>query len=45
MIVHMAVLAAAVLALPAGIGPNRVAHRHWYPLTGQYKWLGVRCAR
>ena len=28
-----------------GIGPNRVAHRHWYPLTGQYKWLGVRCAR
>lgn len=28
-----------------GIGPNRVAHRHWYPLAGQYKWLGVRCAR
>ena len=28
-----------------GIGPNRVAHRHWYPLTGQYKWLGVRCAQ
>lgn len=28
-----------------GTGPNRVAHRHWYPLAGQYKWLGVRCAR
>lgn len=28
-----------------GIGPNRVAHRHWYPLRGQYKWLGVRCAK
>jgi formylglycine-generating enzyme required for sulfatase activity len=28
-----------------GIGPNRVAHRHWYPPTAQYKWLGVRCAK
>ena len=28
-----------------GIGPNRVAHRHWYPPAAQYKWLGVRCAR
>jgi iron(II)-dependent oxidoreductase len=28
-----------------GIGPNRVAHRHWYPPQAQYKWLGTRCAR
>ncbi|MBI5410873.1 MAG: formylglycine-generating enzyme family protein [Nitrospirae bacterium] len=28
-----------------GIGPNRVAHRHWYPPAAQYKWLGGRCAR
>lgn len=28
-----------------GIGPNRVAHRHWYPPQSQYKWLGVRCAK
>jgi iron(II)-dependent oxidoreductase len=28
-----------------GIGPNRVAHRHWFPPAAQYKWLGGRCAR
>jgi iron(II)-dependent oxidoreductase len=28
-----------------GGGPNRVAHRHWYPPQAQYKWLGVRCAQ
>jgi formylglycine-generating enzyme required for sulfatase activity len=28
-----------------GTGPNRVAHRHWYPPQARYKWLGVRCAR
>jgi formylglycine-generating enzyme required for sulfatase activity len=28
-----------------GIGPNRVAHRHWFPPNVQYKWLGVRCAK
>lgn len=28
-----------------GSGPNRVAHRHWYPPQARYKWLGVRCAR
>jgi formylglycine-generating enzyme required for sulfatase activity len=28
-----------------GIGPNRVAHRHWHPPATQLKWLGVRCAK
>jgi formylglycine-generating enzyme required for sulfatase activity len=28
-----------------GSGPNRVAHRHWYPPANEYKWLGVRCAK
>ncbi len=28
-----------------GVGPNRVAHRHWYPPKAHYKWLGARCAK
>lgn len=28
-----------------GIGPNRVSHRHWFPPTARYKWLGFRCAK
>lgn len=28
-----------------GVGPSRVAHRHWYPPHARYKWLGVRCAK